>query len=65
MKRPELLTRLLITATLLGVVALPLWAWVSVLSNVEEPLIHASIAESGGWSPDVIQAKVEIGRAHV
>ncbi len=58
MKRPELLTRLLITATLLGVVALPLWAWVSVLSNVEEPLIHASIAESGGWSPDVIQAKV-------
>lgn len=52
MKRPELLTRLLITVTLLGVVALPVWAW------AQTPLIHASIAENGGWSPDVIQAKV-------
>lgn len=52
MKRPELLTRLLITAALLGVVALPVWAW------AQTPLIHASIAENGGWSPDLIQARV-------
>jgi mono/diheme cytochrome c family protein/plastocyanin len=58
MKRPELITRLIIMATLLGVIAFPVFAWVSALSNVEEPLIHAKIAEDGGWSPDVIQARV-------
>ncbi len=52
MKRPELITRFLITVALLGVVALPVWDW------AQTPLIHASIAEHGGWSPDVIQAKV-------
>ena len=51
MKRPELLTRLIIMATLLGVVALPIFAW------MQTPLIHAKIAENGGWSPDVIQAR--------
>uniref|UniRef100_A0A7C4KHV6 Cytochrome aa3 subunit 2 n=1 Tax=Anaerolinea thermolimosa TaxID=229919 RepID=A0A7C4KHV6_9CHLR len=52
MKRPEFLARLIITAALVGVVALPVWAW------TQTPLIHASIAENGGWSPDVIQARV-------
>jgi mono/diheme cytochrome c family protein/plastocyanin len=52
MKHPELLTRLIITATLLGVVALPVLVW------MQTPLIHAKIAENGGWNPDVIQARV-------
>lgn len=52
MKRSELLTRLLITIFSLGVVALPLALW------AQTPLIRASMAENGGWSPDVIQAKV-------
>lgn len=52
MKRSELLTRIIIMVFSLGVVALPLALW------AQTPLIHASIAESGGWSPDVIQAKV-------
>jgi mono/diheme cytochrome c family protein/plastocyanin len=53
MKRSELLTRLLITVFSLGVVALPLALW------AQTSLIHASMAESGGWSPDVIRAKVD------
>lgn len=53
MKHSELLTRLIITVFSLGVVALPLAFW------MQTPLIHASIAESGGWSQDVIQAKVD------
>ena len=32
--------------------AFPLVLW------AQTPLIHARMAESGGWSPDVIQAKV-------
>jgi mono/diheme cytochrome c family protein/plastocyanin len=52
MKRPELLTRLLITVISLGVLALPL------ALRAQTPLIHASMAESGGWSPGVLQAKV-------
>ena len=52
MKRSELLTRILITVFSLGVVALPLALW------AQTPLIHARMAESGGWSPSVIQAKV-------
>jgi len=52
MKRSERLTRFIITAALFGVVALPLALW------AQTPLIHASVAESGGWSPDVLRAKV-------
>jgi len=52
MKRSEFITRLIITVFSLGVVALPLALW------AQTPLIHAKIAESGGWSPDVLQAKV-------
>jgi mono/diheme cytochrome c family protein/plastocyanin len=36
----------------LGAVAVPLVFW------AQTPLIHASMAENGGWSPDVIRAKV-------
>ena len=54
MKHPERLTRIIITVTVLGVVALPLIVW------AQTPIIHARIAESGGWRPDVIQATVGV-----
>ncbi len=52
MKRSELLSRILITVAVLGAVGTPLYFW------ARTPLIHAKVAEGGGWSPDVIQAKV-------
>ena len=52
MKRSELLSRLLITAAIIGAVGAPLYFW------SRTPLIHARVAENGGWSPDVIHAKV-------
>lgn len=50
MKRSELLSRILITAAIVGAVGTPLFVW------ARTPLIHAKVAEDGGWSPDVIQA---------
>ncbi|MBI5841894.1 MAG: c-type cytochrome [Chloroflexi bacterium] len=50
MKRSELLTRILITVAVLGAVGTPLFLW------ARTPLIHAKVAEDGGWSPDVIRA---------
>lgn len=52
MKRAELLSRLLITAGAALAVGAPLLFWKST------PLIHARMADTGGWSPDVIQAEV-------
>ncbi len=52
MKRAELLSRLLIIAAVLGVVGVPLLVW------ARTPLVHARIAENGGWNPDVLRAKV-------
>ena len=52
MKRLELLSRILITVAVVGVVGMPLYFW------SRTPLIHAHIAEDGGWNPDVIQASV-------
>jgi len=51
MKRSELLSRILITVAVLGAVGTPLFIW------ARTPLIHARIAETGGWNPDVIQAE--------
>lgn len=52
MKRSELLSRILImTGTLLAIGA-PLFFW------TRTPLIHARMAENGGWNPDVLQAEV-------
>ncbi len=51
-KRSELLSRILITAAIIGVVGAPLYIW------AHTPLIHAKIAENGGWSLDVIKANV-------
>lgn len=50
MKRLELLSRILITVAVLGAVGTPLYFW------SRTPLIHAHIAEDGGWNPDVIHA---------
>ncbi len=52
MKRSELLARILITVTIIGAVGTPLYFW------TRTPLIHARVAENGGWRPNVIQAKV-------
>jgi hypothetical protein len=52
MKRSELLSRILITAAVLGAVGAPLFFW------GRTPLIHARMAENGGWNPDVIRGTV-------
>ena len=54
MKRSELLSRILITAGILLAVGVPLLFW------ARTPLIHARMADTGGWRPDVLQA--EVGR---
>ena len=52
MKRSELISRILIVAGILLAVGAPLFLW------ARTPLIHARMAEDGGWSPDLIQAEV-------
>ena len=52
MKRSELISRILIIVTIIGTVGAPLYFW------SRTPLIHAHIAEDGGWSPDGIKASV-------
>ena len=52
MKRPEILIRILIPAAILMVIGAPLFIWMNT------PLVHAKMAENGGWSPDVLQATV-------
>ncbi len=51
MKRPELISRFLIITGILLAVGVPLFLW------ARTPLIHARMAEDGGWNPDVIQAE--------
>ncbi len=51
MKRPELLARVAVGALVFLAVAAPLW----IRSNTL--LIHARMADSGGWNPDVIHAQ--------
>ena len=52
MKRSELLSRILITVAIVGAIGTPLFIW------ARTPLIHASVAENGGWNPDTIQTNV-------
>ena len=52
MKRPELTLRILIIAAIVGAVGVPLFLW------IKTPLIHARVAEDGGWDPDILQANV-------
>jgi len=52
MKHSELLFRLFIITGILVAIGAPLYFW----KNAR--LIHARMAENGGWTPDVIQAQV-------
>ncbi|NOH01817.1 MAG: hypothetical protein HND47_07570 [Chloroflexi bacterium] len=52
MKRPEFLARLLVIAGIFLAIGAPIYFW------NRTPLIHARMAEDGGWSPDVIRAAV-------
>jgi mono/diheme cytochrome c family protein/plastocyanin len=51
MKRSEFLSRLWITAGILLAVGVPLFFW------TRTPLVHAQMADKGGWTPAVIKAK--------
>lgn len=52
MKRSELLARILIIAGVFLAIGAPLFFWKST------PLIHARMADTGGWNPDVLHAEV-------
>jgi len=52
MRRSELFSRIFVTVAIVSVIGAPLYFW------SRTPLIHAHIAEDGGWSPDVIKANV-------
>jgi len=54
MKRPELISRILIAAAVAGAVGIPLYFWWTT------PLVHARLAENGGFSPDALRAKVGV-----
>jgi len=54
MKRAELLSRLIVTVAISGAVGMPLYLW------SRTPILHAQMAENGGWYPDVLQ--VEAGK---
>ncbi len=52
MKNPELLSRILMAAVISLSIGTPLFFW------TRTPLVHARMAEAGGWSPDVIRVEV-------
>lgn len=52
MRRSELLSRILIAAGTLLAVGTPLLFW------TRTPLVHARMADTGGWSPEIIKANV-------
>jgi len=51
MKRSELLSRLIVIVAVISAVGTPLYLW------SRTPIIHARMAENGGWNPDIIQAE--------
>ncbi len=51
MRPSEVLARVVLLVVVAGVVGAPLYFW------VRTPLIHARVAESGGWSPDILYAR--------
>ena len=53
MNRSELFSRILIITGILLAIGAPLYIW------TRTPLIHAQMAENGGWNPDVIRAEVD------
>ncbi len=52
MSRPELLARVLIGLLVAVAIAAPVWSWSHTV------LIRARMADNGGWSPDVLRARV-------
>lgn len=52
MKHAELFARLSVVAGILVAVGIPLYFW------ARTPLIHAHMADTGGWNPDVMRAEV-------
>ena len=52
MKRAEILSRALITTGVLLAIGVPLILW------QRTPLIHVSMAEEGGWTPNTLKAEV-------
>ena len=54
MKRPEFIARLVVGAAVLGAIAVPLILW------WRTPLVHAQMAEDGGWNPDALKAAVGV-----
>jgi mono/diheme cytochrome c family protein len=54
MKRHERMARLLIGAAVFAAIAVPLAYW------WRTPLVHARMADDGGWSPDTMRAQVGV-----
>ncbi len=52
MKRSELISRIFVITGIILAIGAPLVFW------TRTPLIHARMAENGGWNPDSIQAEV-------
>ena len=52
MNRSELFSRIVVILVVLGTIGAPFIIW------QRTPLIHAKIAENGGWTPDVLHAEV-------
>ena len=52
MSRSEFISRLIVIIAVVGAVGAPLFIW------QRTPLIHAKIAEDGGWSPEILHANV-------
>ena len=52
MNRSELISRIFVITGIILAIGAPLVFW------TRTPLIHARMAENGGWNPDIIQAEV-------
>ena len=52
MRRAELVSRFLIVVGIALAIVVPILFWSGT------PLIHVSMAEAGGWSPDTLRAEV-------
>lgn len=52
MKRPESLARLVVLTAVFLTVGVPVFFW------TRSPLVHARVAEQGGWKPAILKAEV-------
>jgi len=51
MKRSEFFSRIIVTVAIIGVVGMPMYLW------SHTPIVHARMAENGGWNPNIIKAE--------